>query len=198
MSRKLRLAIPLALLLAALPAYVRAYSLSGASAKPTVLVGDKFLINHAAYDLRLPYSDVSLLRFANPRRGDIVFARLPLPGGETKAIKRVMGLPGETIELRENRVLINGNALALSPLPSADFGWVPNPAEVFATEDGHWIMYTPGRGSDRNHAPVKLGPDEFYLLGDNRDDSLDSRSFGPIARDRIVGKMLMVYYRPRR
>jgi signal peptidase I len=112
-----------------------------------------------------------------------------------------MGLPGETIEFRENRVLINGRLLPLQVLNRADFNWVAPVnrigSDVF-NEDGHWISFTPGEGPVRNHAPVSLGAHEYFLVGDNRDESLDSRVWGPIAEERILGKVLTTYQRAAR
>jgi signal peptidase I len=60
-------------------------------------------------------------------------------------------------------------------------------------EDGHWAAYTPGKSAYRNSPPIRLGPAEYFLMGDNRDDSFDSRAFGPVSRDRISGKVLVVF-----
>jgi len=176
-----------------LPSYVWSYSLSGASGAPTILLGDTVIVNRAAYDLRLPYSTVRLFRTGLPQRGDMVQVYLPANIG--LGIKRVIGLPGETAEIRENRVLINGLPLPVQPLDSAAFRWVPathQMGSVVVNEDGHWAAYTPGKSQYRNSAPVKLGPSEYFLMGDNRDNSLDSRAFGAISRQRIAGKTLAV------
>jgi signal peptidase I len=176
-----------------LPSYLRAYSLTGASAAPTVVLGDKFVVNNAAYDLRLPYSHITLVHTGSIRRGDIIFADLPI---HVAAIKRVMGLPGETIEMRENRVIVDGRALPLQPV-DADFSWVSPQHHMGSTvfmEDGHWCAFTPGKGESRNFAPIRLGSDEYFLMGDNRDNSVDSRAFGPVSRDKILGKMIAIYW----
>ena len=179
-------------MLGIVPGYLWPYSLSGASAAPTILVRDTVIVNRAAYDLRLPYCRIGV-RIASPRRGDIVLARLPdVP---RPAFKRVIGLPGETIEVRENRVLIDGRPLPVQPLSASDFTWVPPAHRMGSTvvmEDGHWAAYTPGANPDRNSAPRRLAPGEYFLMGDNRDNSLDSRAFGPVDRDSIVGKSIAV------
>lgn len=196
LKRYLRITLFGVIGLSLIPAYLRAYSLSGASEIPTVLLRDTFIVNKAAYDFRLPYSSVKVFKTGRPKRGDMVWALLPLPKGDTVVIKRAMGLPGETIEVRENRIFINGEALPVKILNRADFAWVPlaRPSEaLFENEDGHWIMYTPGRSLYRNHAAVRLAAGQYFLLGDNRDDSYDSRAFGPVSEDRIVGKMIYVF-----
>jgi signal peptidase I len=193
LKRHLYSVLSICALLGILPGYLWPYSLSGASAAPTVLVRDTIIVNRAAYDLRLPYSRIRLLRIGSPRRGDIVLAQLP--DVVRPAFKRVIGLPGETIEVRENRVIVDGRPLPVQPLPDSDFSWVP-PAHrmgsVVVMEDGHWAAYTPGKSPDRNSPPVRLAPGEYFLMGDNRDNSLDSRAFGPISRDSIMAKALLI------
>ncbi len=179
--------------LAILPSYLWPYSLMGASAAPTILLGETFLVNSAAYDIRAPYSRTTIFRAASPRRGDIVQAYLPSHIG--LGIKRVLGLPGESIEVRENRVLVDGTPLPIQPLDHAAFNQVfaahRMGSDVFL-EDGHRVAYTPGKSEYRNSPLVHLGPGEYFLLGDNRDNSLDSRAFGPVSRDKIVGKVIAV------
>lgn len=182
-----------AAVLGVLPSYLWPYSLSGASEAPSILLRDTFIVNRAAYDLRLPYSNITMAHLGSPRRGDVVQAYLPR--GIGLGIKRVVGLPGETVEVRENRVLINGNLLPVQTLNPADFNWVSAAHRMGSTvvlEDGHWAAYTPGKGPDRNSPPVQLGSQEYFLMGDNRDNSFDSRAFGPISRDKIVSKVVAV------
>lgn len=178
--------------LSVLPSYLWSYSITGASEAPTVLKGDTIIVNRAAYDFRLPYSRLTLFHTGSPRRGDMVLAHLP---DGRSAIKRILALPQEIIEVRENRVIVNGRPLPVQLLDRAAFAWVPATNGMGSTvvmEDGHWAAYTPGKSDVRNHAPVRLGADEYFLIGDNRDNSLDSRDFGPVSRGRILGKMIAV------
>jgi signal peptidase I len=151
-------------------------------------------VNHAAYDVNLPYSNVALFHRGSPRRGDLVQAELPMHIG--LGTKRVIGLPGETMELRENLVIIDGHPLPIQPLDPAGFAWVPRAAHgvgsTVVMEEGHWAAYTPGAGKYRNFSPIRLGPGKYFLMGDNRDNSLDSRTFGPISGERILGKVVAV------
>jgi signal peptidase I len=192
-KRSLHIALSVAAVLAVLPSYVWLYKLSGGSAAPTILRGDRFIVNRAAYDIRVPYSRIVLFHSGSPHRGDLVQAHLPCRPGID--VKRVLGLPGETIEVRENRVIVNRHPLPVQPLDSIDFSWVPPAYQIGSTvvmEDGHWAAYTPGKGQYRNTPAVQLGPGEYFVMGDNRDNSFDSRAFGPLPRKQIFSKVITV------
>jgi len=179
------------------PAYLHAYKLTGRSDIPTVLLGDKVIVNSAAYHLKLPYSNVTLFRTGLPKRGDLVLLHLlddpRLRGG---FFKRIMGLPGEIIEIRENRVIVNGRTIPVRTLNPADFAWVPQAhpiGSVVESEDGHWITFTPGKSEHRNHPPTRLLDGQYFVLGDNRDASQDSREFGPVSEDLLLGKVIATF-----
>jgi signal peptidase I len=183
--------------LSLVPAYLRAYRLTGSSDIPTVLVGDKIVVNSAAYSLKLPYSGVTLFRTSPPKRGDFVLLHiLNHPRLRSAFFKRVMGLPGETIEIRENRVIVDGRAIPVRQLNPAGFSWVPKAhpiGSVVEDEDGHWITFTPGQSEHRNHPPIRLSQDQYFVLGDNRDPSYDSREFGPVSGDLLLGKVIATF-----
>ncbi len=196
LKRHVRLALFVVVVLSLAPGYVRAYNLIGPSDIPTALLGDKIIVNRAAYAIRLPYSDVLLFRTHSPKRGDFVLLRLPNhPRLKSAFFKRIIGLPGEIVEIRENRVIVNGRALPVKTLNAADFAWVPGAhpiGSVVQEEDGHWITFTPGRSEHRNCAPIVLPEGHYFVLGDNRDDSEDSRQFGPVAEDALLGKAITI------
>lgn len=104
-------------------------------------------------------------RFRAPARNDIIV--LDLPGVDDMLVKRIVGLPGETIEIRDGVVLVDGRELA----------------EPFPHDIGHTYM-----------APTTLGALEYFVMGDNRDNSNDSRSFGPVKRETIVGRVWLRYW----
>lgn len=164
--------------LAMLPTCLRAYKITGASEAPTIVIGDKILVNRVAYV------------FSEPRRGEMVV--LHFPDRPSFGPKRVIGVPGDTVEMVDNRVIVNGRALPMGELNRANFNWVA-PANqigsVVAEEDGHLIAFTPGNKYD-THAAVHLGVGEFFLMGDNRDVSADSRVWGPVRADRFMGKVI--------
>jgi signal peptidase I len=184
---------------AILPAYLRAFTLSSASEAPTLNIGDTVIVNEAAYTLRLPYANVMLLRVASPKRGDMV--QLLLPDRPSLGFKRVLGLPGERVEMKENRVCIDGRAVPLQPLSRVAFDWVAainRIGSTVANEDGHWISFTPGKSRYRDYPAIQLGPHQYFLIGDNRDESADSRIWGPVSEDRILGKTILTFRTQRR
>ena len=194
LRRHARLLTLVTVLLAGIPQYVHAYTISqrGVSEVPTILAGDTILVNHAAYAVRLPYSKVQVFRTGVPQRGDMVLVALPTGG---VAPKRVMAIPGDTIEVRDNRLIVNGASVPVIRLNRSAFEWVPAAdrlGSVVVNELGHWVTYTPGRGAHRNHPPTHIENEEFFLLGDNRDESADSRTWGPLSANRILGKVLAV------
>jgi len=120
--------------------------------------------------------------------------QLRFPLREFVGFKRVMGLPGETIEVRESRIIVNGSPILVKPLKPADFFWVPRSTKLgsfVGLEQDHFITYTRGLSKIRNCPAVRLAARQYFLLGDNRDDSWDSREFGPISADRIIGKAIL-------
>jgi signal peptidase I len=171
--------------------------LAGPSDIPTVLLGDEVVVNNAAYRLKLPYSNVALFRTGLPKRGDFVLLRLNNPPRlRSPFFKRIMGLPGEVIEIRENRIFINGRAIPVRDLNPADFVWVPQAhpiGSVVQDEGGHWITFTPGKSEHRNHPALRLPDRQYFVLGDNRDDSADSRQFGPVSEELLLGRVMATF-----
>jgi signal peptidase I len=144
---------------------VQSFSIPSPSMAPTLQVGDRIIVNKRSYD------------FHGVHRGDIVvFARPPLEDQEyADLVKRVVGLPGETISSRGCKILINGKVLAEPWLP-------PGPASCSTAlpDDSHPQYNLPG--------PFKIPAGEYYMMGDNRTDSQDSRFFGPIPESLMVGR----------
>jgi signal peptidase I len=166
------------------------------SMKPTILEGDLILVNKLAYDLKVPFTTLRLSSWADPGRGDI--AVLFSPEGGTRLVKRVIGLPGDTIELRNEVLYVNGVAQRYSlrdPGPfMRDVFEDRNPVvavEHLGTRD-HYIMALPGRAARRSFGPYTVPPGDYFMMGDSRDNSHDSRFFGAVPRDRIVGKATAV------
>ncbi|MFN3304195.1 MAG: signal peptidase I [Roseateles sp.] len=162
------------------------------SMRPTLLEGDVVLVNRLAYDLKLPLTDLALLRLAEPRRGDVVTFRSPLDG--TRLIKRIVGLPGDRIALQGDTLLINGSALPQGPAHSHGEtlapGWVVTARRSTETLDGrmHALQTLPSLASRRDLAETVVPAGHYFMLGDNRDNSADSRVIGPVPRDLLIGR----------
>jgi signal peptidase I len=193
-KRWLSIAIPLLVVGVLIPSYVRAYRVAGASDAPSYLVGDRILVNKAAYDIRLPFTGLVIVSHSAPERGDVVLYRSPRD--ENLVFKRVAGQPGDVVSMRGNHLTINGTVLRYvaiddeTPQPVAAtnrFG------KTIETEAGngpeHAITYTPGASPFASFGAVRLPDRHYYMIGDNRDHSEDSRSYGPVPRDRILGKV---------
>lgn len=191
--KKLTAALTLFGSLAILPAYLRAVTVSGPSDAPTLLLGDQLLINLAAYRVDLPYTGILLWERPGPRRGDMVMFHVPNRG--VRGLKRVIGLPGDSVELRDNTVLVNGQALAQEPLDRAAFAaWVPcehKIGERVVREAGRYsITYSLGASQAGTIPPLMIPDGQYFLLGDHRDNSNDSRIFGPLERRHIQGRVM--------
>jgi signal peptidase I len=171
------------------------------SMKPTILEGDRILVNKLAYDLRIPLTHVAVLSFADPTRGDIVV--FDSKAADTRLVKRVLGLPGDIVEMRDNRLRINGVEARYSNVEHAA-------AAIFAVESyagmTHRVELSPAGVSQlSSFGPVQVPPGHYLVLGDNRDNSADSRVHGFIPRAEIVGSARTVvlsvdyehYYLPR-
>ncbi len=162
-----------------------------ASMHPNLLEGDVVFVNRLAFDIKIPLTDVVLAHAGDPQRGDIVTFSSPEDG--TRLIKRVIGLPGDTIEMRGKRLIVNGVAadyetLSLTDEPLAASGVKALHVEENTAENHHEIQWLAERGMRDSFGPIVIPADHFLMLGDNRDNSADSRWFGLVARERIIGR----------
>ena len=147
--------------------------------KPTILEGDRVYVNKLAYDLKVPFTTRHLAEWGNPQRGEIVVFYSPQDG--TRLVKRVVGLPGDTIELRKNSLIINGEPVQYQPIAESLLRYV-SPADrashVFANEQltakAHPVAGYPAVNAMRDFGPVNVPAGHYFMMGDNRDDSFDS------------------------
>jgi signal peptidase I len=166
------------------------------SMKPTILEGDLVLVNKLAFDLKVPFTTRSVATWGDPKAGDVVVFFSPKDG--TRLVKRVIGLPGETVELRNEVLLVNGVPLHYSLRDAAPYkGEVyedSNPILAEETLGGrdHAVLVLPVRRALRSFGPYKVPPGSYFMMGDSRDNSFDSRFFGPVARRQIVGSAVGV------
>lgn len=180
------------------------------SMQPTIMQGDRIFVNKLAYGLRVPFTDWRVMEWSGPRRGDVVV--FFSPADDVRMVKRVVGLPGDRIELRRNRLLVNGEPAEYGPVDPAIIDQIDTDEQprhrVFGERiDGqaHPIMITPSRRARGSFSAVTVPEGHYFVMGDNRDNSRDSRSYGTVERVRIVGRATAVvlsldpdrYYLPR-
>jgi signal peptidase I len=170
------------------------------SMKPTVLEGDVVFVNKLAYDLKMPFTTWHLAEWADPARGDIIVCFAPDDG--TRLLKRVIGVPGDTVELRQDVLIMNGEPVAYAPLTTPPSGVAhldpeERAAALFAREAladrPHPVMVLPRVPARRTFGPVTVPAGSYFVMGDNRDNSRDSRFFGFVPRHEIVGRAKAVF-----
>jgi len=161
------------------------------SMRPTLLEGDVVLVNRLAYDLKVPLTDTALLRISDPKRGDLVTFSSPRDG--TRLIKRIVALPGDVVEMRNEVLSINGK-----PAQYIHQALVPEPLEqggeieaLKATERiggaDRTVQFLPSARAMRSMGPLVVPADSYFMLGDNRDNSADSRYIGVVPRRLLIG-----------
>jgi len=162
----------------------QAYNIPSGSMKPTLLVGDFILVNKLVY------------RFSEPQRGDIVVFKYPIDPN-IDFIKRIVALPGEQVEVRNNQVFINGKPLPLIEVGRGEENGVRKVIyeEVMPEGIKHKVQfYEDFPFSKRDFGPVVVPPNHYFVMGDNRDNSEDSRYWGFLPRENIVGKAFVIYF----
>ncbi|MBV8123152.1 MAG: signal peptidase I [Burkholderiaceae bacterium] len=166
------------------------------SMRPNLLEGDVVFVNRVAYDFKLPLSDHVLATLADPQRGDIVTFSSPKDG--TRLIKRIVAVAGDTVEMRHERLFVNGeeaqyDAKEQVDEPIAGLGAVK---AVRLTESlgqaQRRVQWLEGVKARNSFAPLKVPAGQVLVLGDNRDDSADSRYFGFVPRERLIGRAVRV------
>ena len=160
---------------------------------PTILIGDRVFVNKLAYDLKVPYTTWHLATWSAPQRGDIVV--FYSPEDSKRLIKRVVGLPGDTISMDKNQLLINNTEIEYKQLTRRAMDEIldtHSPDKLLYIEDlfgkKHSVMLTQFRHSKHSFDPIAIPEGRYLMLGDNRDLSADSRFFGLVSRDLIVGR----------
>jgi signal peptidase I len=167
------------------------------SMNPAIFEGDRVWVNKLAYDLKIPFTRYQIATWDTPRRGDVVVFFSPQDG--TRMIKRVIGLPGDEVGMVRNSLYINGERASYRHVASEDEPKPPNKLNLrraFAVESilgaEQLVMATPRTRADHSFAPVLVPEGQYLMLGDNRDLSSDSRYFGFVPEDHIVGQATSV------
>lgn len=164
------------------------------SMKPTIQEGDRVVVNKLAYDLKIPFTTINVVKWDNPKRGDIVVLFSPADG--TRLVKRVVAVPGDQVEMRNNQLFVNGQLAKQSTIEESES---PDHGKAYVLDEDlyghiHKMMVTPDIPAVRSFGPVTVPKDHYFVLGDNRDNSNDSRFIGFIERRRIVGKAVAVAF----
>jgi signal peptidase I len=163
---------------------------------PTLLVGDFILVNKFAYGLRLPISTTKVVEMGEPERGDVVVFRFPRNPAEDY-IKRVVGLPGDRIAYYNKVLYVNGKPMKQTPLGvyrGVGSGGVMDGAQIREEqlEDvRHQILVRPDRLNVEGEYEVPAG--HYFVMGDNRDNSNDSRFWGFVPEENLVGRAFLIW-----
>jgi signal peptidase I len=178
----------------------QAYTIPSGSMEDTLLVGDYLMANNAIYGAHIPLTGWRTPAFREPRNGDVVVFRPAYNQPVIDVVKRVVGVPGDTLRMVETVLHRNGRPLDEPYLEPNYMPDVPMPAEGFPSFRWHLELmpagveragYAPTRD---NWGPLVVPPEHFFLLGDNRDQSLDSRYVGPIPRQVVRGRAIFIYF----
>jgi len=177
------------------------YTVPTGSMQPTIKVGDRIIVNKMAYDLRFPFSQLTLFKVGEPKRGEIVV--FESKAADNRLIKRMIGLPGDVIEMKNEKLYINGNALSYKVTEQ-------NSQQLLAIEQvdsiNHIVRIDKERSNQlSNFHPVTVPENHYLVLGDNRRNSSDSRVYGFVPRHELKGKATTIafsfdydnYYLPR-
>jgi len=170
------------LLIAALIAFlvrgfvIQAFRIPSGSMEPTLQVGDHLLVNRLSYVVKIPFSDIVILHLSKPDRGDVIVFRYPEDRSKD-FIKRVIGKEGDVIEIKDKVIFLNGKKM--------------NDPHAHFAED----RVIPGAYAPRDNMPAITVPkDSYFCMGDNRDRSLDSRFWGFVKTNDLVGRALIIYF----
>lgn len=166
------------------------------SMRPNLLEGDVVFVNRLAYNVKVPLTDVVLARTGEPQRGDVVTFSSPDDG--TRLIKRLVAVPGDVVEMRHEKLFINGEAArydaAQTLQETVATGRTVDATRLTERVQGseRRVQWLSGIEARNNFAPIVVPEGEYLMLGDNRDDSADSRYFGFVPRQLLIGRALGV------
>lgn len=162
------------------------------SMRPTLLEGDVVLVNRLAYDFKLPLSDIAVVKLGNPQRGDVVTFTSPKDG--VRLIKRLVGVPGDVVEMRNEMLFVNGSAaeyndprIVAEPMEHGSSASGIRTTERIAGNE-RTVQFLPDIPAKRSFGPIVVPIDSYFFLGDNRDNSADSRYIGFVPRRLLIGR----------
>jgi signal peptidase I len=154
---------------------VQAFKIPSGSMEPTLLIGDHILVNKFLYGVKIPFTRKTVVPISEPRRDDVVVFIYPVDTSKD-FIKRVIGLPGDTLEIRDSKIYINGNLY-----------------------DDKYGRYVDGAGKGNpsggfHYGPTTVPEHHLFVMGDNRDHSYDSRFWGFVPIPSVKGKAFIIYW----
>jgi len=165
---------------------IQAFRIPTGSMEDTLLVGDFLFVNKFLYGAAVPFTDLRLPALRDPRRGDILVFKYP-KDPKRDFIKRVVAIPGDTVELRNKVLHVNG-------VTQEEPHTKHSSDQVQPPEYRNSAIFPPGLGNRDNYGPYVIPTDHYFMMGDNRDNSDDSRFWGPLNRDFIKGKAIFIYW----
>jgi signal peptidase I len=176
------LAMVLAAVLLIRAVVVEATVVPTGSMQNTILIGDHLFLDKILYGPQIPFTDVRLPAIKNYKRGDVIAFRYPVDPSIV-FVKRLIGMPGDTIQVKQKELYVNGNLVQEPCVIHRD-------SQVYP--DSEWI---PREARIRdNFGPVTVPPDHYFDMGDNRDESLDGRYWGFVPKENMVGEPIFVYW----
>ncbi len=173
------------------------FRIPSGSLEPTLLTGDFILVNKFDYGIRLPVIHTKVMEIGKPERGDIIVFRWP-PDPSIDFIKRVIGVPGDHISYVNKVLTVNGQVVPQSDLRVATaYDELGHASQVAEKEEDllgvkHHIYIDPQK-TDKDYHDIVVPEGEYFVMGDNRDDSADSRYWGFVPEKNIVGKAVLVW-----
>lgn len=195
-------------------ALIEAYVIPSASMLPSLLIHDHIFVNKAVYGVRVPFSENWLMRFKKPERGEVIVFKYP-ENKDIFFIKRIIGLPGDKVLYENGKLFINDKPIETEPLDGGEWNNVvdadfrrediqnPNYQTDNKTNYNHFIEKLEGhthsvllrKGDDfgRSDGPYEVPPGQLFVMGDNRDNSHDSRRWGTLPEENILGRAMFVW-----
>jgi len=173
------------------------------SMKPTIVEGDRIFVNKMAYDIRLPFTHISLVKLAEPQTNDIII--FDSVASDKRLVKRVIGVPGDKIAMKNNKLFINGHTVNYQKSSKSNLSNYFHDVAETINGQAHHIRTNNMASQLANFDEVIVPTGQYLVLGDNRDNSADSRVIGFVPRNEIVGSSSKVvfsldydnYYLPR-
>ena len=188
------LAIAVALFLVLRTFLLQTFVITSGSMENTLLVGDFLLVNRAAVGSRIPFTNVRIPGYSKPKRGDVIVFD-PHHEEDLKLVKRLIGLPGDTLEMRERVLYLNGERQDEPYVQHSDNGDEMHPwmdwQREYVTSEVDPVSYAPTRDT---WGPLVVPEDRYFMLGDSRETSLDSRYWGLLEGWRLEGRAVFIYF----